>query len=59
MCEQGKNAADPFLSRMLLVQAAQQLDVATREESQSITNEVDLVELGTRFDSRDCLFPVM
>lgn len=50
--EQGKNAADPFLRRMLLVQAAQQLDIATRDENQSSANEIDPLDLdSTRCDA--------
>lgn len=34
LVDQGKQAADPFLRRTLLVRAAEQLDIAVREEAE-------------------------
>ena len=49
---------------MLLVQAAEQLDAAARQERLGGANEIDLGELVSRFDSivatislSHCLFP--
>lgn len=36
LVDQGKHAVDPFLRRTLLVRAAQQLDIAVREEAEEI-----------------------